>query len=193
MVTHPMSYEWAMAKFPWDLLPALRQRADATTVPQENGIHIHVGRDGFDGPEHLYRWMKLWYRNPNDVQRLARRQSGEWSSFNPTQREGQLRHVKSFGKPGYDRYEDPTAMNRYAAINTTNKDTLEVRVFASTLRPRRAQAALQLVAGTVEYARELTAEQVCHRHGWEWAAFMSYAKDHGYDALVAEDRVRRSA
>lgn len=205
MVTHPMSYEWAMEHFPWKMLTALRAGADATVIPEENGIHIHVSRDGFDNPSHLYRWMKLWYRNPRDIQRIARRRGDHWSSFNPEHRAGQKEHVK-FGKPNYRpldsdydpvtreyvRTGDVTRTDRYAAINTTNDATLEVRVFASTLRPQRAKAALQLVAGSVEYTRQLTADAITHRRGWEWRAFMAWAGKSGlYPDLMAEDRTRR--
>jgi hypothetical protein len=205
LVTHPMSYQWAMEHFPWQMLPALRDEADATVIAQENGIHIHVGRDGFDSPAHLYRWMKLWYRNPADIQRIARRRENHWSSFNPDQRAAQKEHCK-YGKPGYKPYDteynrttreyvpvgDATRTTRYAAINTTNDATLEVRVFASTLRPQRAKAALQLVAGSVEYTRQLTAEAITHRRGWDWPAFMAWAGKSGlYPDLLAENRLRR--
>jgi hypothetical protein len=191
MVTHPMSYEWAMAHFPWDMLGTIRTECDGTVVPQENGIHVHVGRDGFTDSAHMYRWMKLWYRNPSDVQRIARRRAGNWSAFNPEHRKGQKEHVKR-GKPTYVRRNDGTIIDRYSAINTTNTDTLEVRVFASTLRPQRAKAALQLVAASVEYTRNLTTDVITHRHGWDWPAFMAWAAKSGqYPDLVAENRIRR--
>ena len=190
MVTHPMSYDWAMANFPWKLLTALRYEADATTIAQENGIHIHVGRDGFTDSAHLFRWLKLWYRNPRDIQRIARRSSNRWGAFNPSHRESHKEHVK-YGKPGYNSDNDGT-LDRYSAINTVNQNTLEVRVFASTLRPRRAKAALQLVAGSVEYTRQLTAEAVTRRRGWDWPAFMAWTvKDGRYPDLIEENRTRR--
>ena len=191
MVTHPMSYDWAMANFPWDMLPALRDQVQATVIPQENGIHVHVGRDAFDGSAHLYRWLKLWYRNPNDIQRIARRRAHAWAAFEPRHRKAQKEHVKK-GKPGYSYGNDETARVRYSAINTTNDNTLEVRVFASSLRPRRVKAALQLVAGSVEYTRQLSPEAICARHGWDWRAFMSWVRRDGrYPDLVAEDRNRK--
>lgn len=190
LVTHPMSFPWAMEKFPWEMLTDIRATG-ASVIGEENGIHVHVGRDGFSNAAHLYRWMKFWYRNPRDIQRIARRRASHWAPFNPQHRKDQVKHVKR-GKPDYAPWDDSTARDRYAAINATNDDTLEVRVFASTLRPRRAQAALQLVAGTVEYTRTLTAESVAKRHGWEWPAFISYAGKAGdYSALLAEDRTRR--
>jgi roadblock/LC7 domain-containing protein len=186
-----MSYDWAMTNFPWQLLPALASNADASIVPNDNGIHIHVSRDGFDSSAHMFRWLKFWYRNPRDVQRIARRRASDWASFRPDQRAGHAEHVK-YGKPNYRRSADTTRGQRYAAINTQNDATLEVRVFASTLRPQRAQAALQLVAGTVEYTRQLTADAITHRHGWDWQAFMAWtAKSGQYAALVTEDRIRR--
>lgn len=190
IVSHPMSYPWAMEHFPWEMLTELRG-SGATIVGEDNGLHIHVGRNGFSGSAHTFRWMKFWYRNPRDIQRIARRRSSHWGAFNPDHRAAQKEHVKR-GKPGYSRSADETLNERYAAINTQNDATLEVRVFASTLRPQRAQAALQLVAGSVEYTRQLTSDAVTHRHGWEWPAFMSWAGKSGeYGALLTENRIRR--
>lgn len=191
MVTHPMTYEWAMKNFPWKVLSDLRDKAGATVIGQENGIHVHVSRKAFDNSAHLYRWFKLWYRNPNDMQRIARRRSNSWGSFDDRHRESQKDHVK-FGKPGYDSFADKTGRNRYSAINTQNAATLEVRIFASSLRPQRVKAALQLVAASVEYTRQLTADDITHRRGWDWRAFMAWVRRNGaYPDLVAEDRTRR--
>lgn len=190
MVTHPMSFDWAMDNFPWEMLRDIRQTG-ASVIGEDNGIHIHVGRDGFDNSAHMYRWMKFWYRNPRDIQRIARRRASHWGAFNPDHRKAQKEHVK-MGKPSYNFYEDRTQRERYAAINTTNDQTLEVRVFASTLRPQRARAALQLVAGSVEYTRHLSAQDITKRHGWEWAAFMAWAaKQNKYGDLLVEHRLRR--
>lgn len=190
MVTHPMTYDWAMANFPWRMLTEIRDRAEATVVTSENGIHIHVSRDGFSDSAHLYRWMKLWYRNERDIQRIARRRAHHWGSFSSEHRAAQAEHVKR-GKPSYRASRDNT-LDRYSAINTTNDDTLEVRVFASTLRPQRARAALQLVAGSVEYTRTLDAQKVIQRRAWDWQAFMAWAGKSGrYPDLVAENRIRR--
>lgn len=190
-VTHPMSYEWAMANFPWHVFPRLRKEAGCTVVPSDNGIHIHVSRTAFSDPSHLYKWLKLWYRNPSDIQRLARRSNTFWASFSPDHRHSHKEHCK-LGKPGYSDDRDETLRSRYSAINTTNMDTLEIRVFASSLRPQRVRAYLQLAAASVEYTRHLTFDAVRHSRGWDWQAFMAWARKSGqYPDLVAEDRARR--
>lgn len=189
-VTHPMSYDWAMENFPWEMFPKLRD-SGCSIIPQDNGIHIHVSRDGFKDAAHLYRWLKLWYRNPMDIQRIARRTSEHWASFRPDHKRSHKEHVKR-GKPSYVRDSDGTLYSRYSAINTTNDATLELRVFASSLRPERVRAALQLAAASVEYTRHLTCQDIAARRGWEWKVFMAWVKDSGrYPDLVHEDATRR--
>ncbi|MFD6357057.1 hypothetical protein [Nocardia tengchongensis] len=57
IVTHPMSYEWAIDEFPWKMLRELRIRG--AYVDDNVGIHVHVSRKGFDSAAHVYRWMKF--------------------------------------------------------------------------------------------------------------------------------------
>lgn len=248
IVTHPMSFDWARAEFPWEMLAELKKRG-CDVIPRSNGIHVHVSRDAFRSPAHLYRWLKFWYRNPEPITAIAGRDS-TWGKFSPDHRKGQLahvlkdkphpslprlsrleaaergayrvymdaaaqyqrereRHTWDDGHPAVrrahaayadavtvharatlavrdatgSRLADTTRADRYSAINTQNDDTLEVRVFASTLRPEVAQARLGLVAGTVEYTRNLTAHDITEG-GWEFGEFRSWLSGHGeYSAL----------
>lgn len=264
IVTHPFDYPWAEKNFDWDVFPAIRD-AGGRAITSSNGIHIHVSRKAFDTDSHLYRWMKLFYRNANDIHRIARRADNHWCSFTSTHRQGHMAHVRKekMGRPkpmpdnwmydgygviyvldmsapishdryGFDPYEvvdrnsslphyaaqwhrpsrawyrcvdafetidrryDPyrpardTTLDcgRYSAINTTNDATLEVRVFASTVRAERARAALQLCAASVEYTRQLTSPDVIKRDGWAWPSFIQWAGNTDtadYSSLVHED------
>lgn len=190
LVTHPMSYDWAMEHFPWDMLPKLRSRYDCRVRLSENGMHIHVSRAGFDGAAHLFRWMKFIYRNELDVSRIARRSSNQWAQFHREVRSGQIYHAKNElrhrlnkkhmeltgGYRGANFEEDPTAYGRYHAINTQNQETLEMRMFASTLNPAKAKRSLQLAAASVEYTRQLRSHDVI-RGGWTWGAFTDWLAD----------------
>jgi hypothetical protein len=227
MVTHPMSYDYAMANFPWHMLSAL-EREGCYAQRDDNGIHVHVSRNGFSSPAHLYRWMKLFYRNETDITRIARRNCS-WGKFSSSHKKGQFVHVtkgKGYRRPVaelplpepcglcYDcRYgneceriwwarnannmrndapRDTTRQDRYSAINTTNTQTLEVRVFASTTKPIEAQSALQLVAASVEYTRTLTARVICESKGnaWGWDAFRAWFVASGkYSALAECDAI----
>lgn len=231
MVTHPMTYPWAKSNFPWDAFDTMEEEG-CYIEPDTNGIHVHVARDGFSSPAHTYRWMKFFYRNANDIRRIARRDC-HWGSFTNDHRRGHLAHVNrmKFGKImetwynganhslraghitrkeydnwfNYRRYpriirkaseagnNDPTTYMRYNAINTGNPNTLEVRVFASTLDKTVARSALELCASTVEYTRGLTAHDVCKRDGWSWNAYREWLKASEYDAMIyADETARRS-
>ncbi|BCY08940.1 amidoligase family protein [Actinoplanes sp. L3-i22] len=163
IVTHPMSYAWAIEHFPWDMFARLREHgcfAGAST-----GIHVHLSRAGFSSTGHSYRWMKFIYRNEPQVLQVARRRSFQWAAF----RDEDRRAVKAYVKG--DCYGD-----RYRAINTNNPMTYEIRVFAGSLDPDTVRAAFAFSVATVEYTRELTVAQIA-AGGWEWRAFTGWLHD----------------
>ncbi|MFE3795734.1 hypothetical protein [Nocardia tengchongensis] len=175
IVTHPMSYEWAIDEFPWKMLRELRIRG--AYVDDNVGIHVHVSRKGFDSAAHVYRWMKFFYRNESHAVRLARRRSDDWASFTPETRAGIAKFAKG-ERFGYGRYQ---------AINVYPEETFEVRIFASSLHHQQVQAALAFIAASVEYTRTLTSGDVARRRGWEWTAFVTWVRAHPiYLPLLAE-------
>lgn len=173
LVTHPMSYAYAMDAFPWQMLSALRENGASGGG---NGLHVHVSRTGFSSPAHLYRWLKFIYRNQRGVVAIARRDSNEWAPFYDDDRRQQRELCK--GK-GYVR-------SRYAAINLTNEHTVEVRVFASSTNPNHVKAALALVAASVEYTRNLTVPTILGG-GWTWDALMHWAESHAEYAPLTDE------
>ncbi|WP_231855927.1 hypothetical protein [Nocardia cyriacigeorgica] len=175
LVTHPMAYDFARARFPWALLTDLR--ALGAYTDDNVGIHVHVSRTGFSSPAHAYRWLKFVYRNEDAVVRLARRRSDSWAMFCPNARSRALADAKGRS----------TITRRYQAINTLPEHTFELRVFASSLRPRQVLAALAFAAASVEYTRGLTAAEIARRRGWEWAAFTAWVRTRPqYSPLLAE-------
>lgn len=173
IVTHPMSYRWAIECFPWPMLSALADLGCEAT--SQTGLHVHLSRAGFTGPAHAYRWMKFVYRNQSAVTALARRESCQWAQFSDEPRRAVKEHAKGV-----------LGSSRFWAINTSNTDTFELRVFASSLHPLQVQAALGFAAASVEYTRDLTVAGIV-RGGWSWPAFTGWlAGRPGYAALRRE-------
>lgn len=173
LVTHPMSFDYAMNQFPWSLLPQLRLLGCSTD--EEVGIHIHLSRKGFDSPAHIYRWLKLIYRNEPAVTALARRRYTEWAQFDPD--------VRAKAK---DLAHGGRAWGRYHAVNTRPTDTFELRIFASSLKTQQVQAALAFADASVEYTRSLRSGDVA-RGGWDWSAFTTWVSTRPqYAPLTAE-------
>lgn len=173
IVTQPMTWEYARESFPWRMFNALE--SDGADAAASCGIHVHVSRDGFDSPAHIYKWLQLIYRNQDQVQTLARRESDQWAAFTEDHKADAKHHAKG-----------SKDAERYRAVNVTNDDTFEVRVFASSLDACQIQAALAFVAAGVEYTRHLSVPQIV-TGGWDWAAFYAWIAQHDtYAALTAE-------
>lgn len=187
IVTHPMSYDWAMESFPWEELAELP--GAGCYASDSCGIHVHVSREAFTGPAHEYRFLQLWHGNEPDISKVARRQGSSWAQFltRPSDRNVILKGVAD--KSAYDH-------ERYRAVNTQNQATFEVRVFASTLQVPVIKADLGLVAATVEYAGQLKPDRSAYEldlldatetEAWKWAAFVEWVNGQGkYDPLSAE-------
>lgn len=162
LVTHPMSYRFALEGFPWPLLGSL---ADLGCVADESvGLHVHVSRAGFDSLTHVYRWMKLLYRNEPEVVSLARRRS-HYAPFDDRAR-----------AKARDTAKGPVhalGLDRYQAINPHPRHTLELRMFASSLEPDEVTAALAFAAASVEYTRGLRIPEV-RAGGWGWGRFAEW-------------------
>lgn len=174
IVTHPMSYPWAIDNFPWKTMLDLNEMG--CRAQESCGMHIHVSRDGFSSPSHIFRWMKLFYRNQRQIETIARRRSPQWAQFDREDR----RRVKDYAK-------GRRSPNRYVAINTQNRETFELRVFASSLNPTEIQAAMGLATASVEYSRSLTANDILKGHGWEWGKFAYWvAQTPAYQPLYNE-------
>ncbi|WP_435591869.1 hypothetical protein [Nocardia sp. bgisy118] len=175
LVTHPMSYRHAIDHFPWALLEVLGDLGCETD--QTVGLHVHASRDGFDSPAHIYRWLKLLYRNESAVTTLARRRS-RYAPFDRIARAKARDTAKS--------HQHALGLERYQAINPYPRKTLELRVFASSLDIQCVQAALAFTAASIDYTRALRVADV-RAGAWEWSAFAAWvARQPDYRPLAVE-------
>jgi hypothetical protein len=175
LVTHPMSYDWAMAEFNWGAFD--RMSKAGAYAGNACGLHVHVSKAGFSNPAHDYRWLMFWHRNQRTIKKIARRDSDQWAPFRTSDRKDSINIAK----------KKNTSHERYCAINPTNENTYEVRVYASSLDVQEVQAALALVDATVEYTRKLSSNDVLTGAGWTFGAFRQWLKGHPeYRPLINE-------
>lgn len=175
MVTHPMTYRWAERNFPWEMLDMLRDGCGAMS-PAGAGLHVHVNRTAFTDTTHMFRWLRLMWRMQEQVNAIARRRT-RWAQWDRNIR----RSIKLIAKNGERSFE------RYAAVNVQNQETLEVRVFRSSMNRQEILAALALVDASVEYTRTLTSK-AANDGGWTWAGLFAWLTERGttYAPLLAE-------
>ena len=172
IVTHPhthLTYREDSAIL-WNTIEKLRTYYNARSWDTDScGLHIHISRKGFSSGAHLHRFIALVYHNAPTMMKFAGRKS-RFARFND---------VYTF-----DEYDRPVfslkhktgspshyASERYSAVNTQNKDTIELRFFRGTMNTSGVLSSLDLAQAMVEYTRELRLDDVkLGALSWDWFA-----------------------
>jgi hypothetical protein len=174
IVTHPMTYAWAIDHFPWDMFSEL-DSLGAYAEPEHCGLHVHVSRKGFRSQAHALQWFRFFYAHEQQICTFARRRSDQWATF--ARRPGDLVHaIKG------DMYQD-----RYRAINVQNYNTYEVRVFGSSTSADMVKATLGFIDASVRYAGVLCSNDVLTKKRGTWPDFIDYVTSHDcYQPLTGQ-------
>ena len=180
IVTHPASHAYYKQEDNplWAVLESLRNTYQMKSWDTGTcGLHIHISRAGFSSGSHQHRFLQLIYSNPEFYSTLAGREASHWAKFDDVVRAE--REYDAYGSSmGYKQWRsykhklehhNNNRSDRYSAVNTLNRHTLEMRIFRGSVNGRNVKAALDLAHASVEYTRELRVPDV-------WA-----------DALVAEN------
>jgi hypothetical protein len=177
IVTHPMSHEFYKneAQELWDVLEQLRSHGAYRVKSWDTrtcGLHIHISRTGFNGGSHMHRFLNLVYSNQEFYETLAGRSSEQWAKFSDIYRKDYKRDVNGERVWSEDTgYEITTTRqfkhklstdgsDRYSAVNTNNRETLEMRIFRGSVNGETIKAQLDLAHASVEYTRTLTLQDV---------------------------------
>ena len=169
IVTHPMTHDFLKneADELWNTLEHLRTNMDMMAWGTGTcGLHIHISRTGFTGGSHMHRFLQLIYKNEGQFSTLAGRDSSRWAKFDdvvisvPTGRDEDGYTVWKRGMSFIGKIEQGRSSDRYSAVNTTNRETLELRIFKGTINHNTVKAHIDLAHASVEYTRALDFRQV---------------------------------
>ena len=184
MVSHPMTMQWAVENFPWAVVDELIA-AGASVITESNGLHIHVSRSGFKDEAHTYRWLKFWYRNSQEIVRIAGRSGAEWGRFSADAASLHGRHLKARAKARHNGSREGddesyrAAGARYNALNLQNPHTIEARIFASPRSSEDLKTKFQFMAASVEYTRSLDVKKI-RAGAWAWDSFTRWVADYAF-------------
>lgn len=162
IVTHPMTFDYAMTKVDWSCLKGLSRRGFRSWDTSTCGLHVHTSRRGFKDKRHLWFFTQLINGHYAQCIKLAGRNSEQWSAF-----AGQKKEASDvvLGKK--------FSHNRYVAVNLCNNATIEVRMFKGSLNPDRVRMAIQFVRSCVEYTRDMTITKAS-LGGLDWQEYKQY-------------------
>jgi hypothetical protein len=179
IVTHPMSHDFFKHEAGdfFAVLEALRTQSGIRVKSWDTrtcGLHIHISRTGFNGGAHMHRFLNLVYSNPEFYSTLAGRTSDQWAKFTDIYQREYARNAEGEriyhdDGTGYEITTKRTFMHkldrnrnsdRYSAVNTNNRETLEMRIFRGTVNGDTIKAQLDLAHASVEYTRTLTVQDI---------------------------------
>lgn len=187
VVTHPMSHDFLMTEADdlWSTISALKyQHGMISWGTRTCGVHVHISRSGFNGGAHQHRFLQLVYNNQAFYEALAGRSSDRWASFTDAHN---VHGEKSF----YNKIVNHRDSQRYSAVNTINRDTLEMRIFRGTLNVRTLKSIVNLAHASVEFTRDVSVPQVRAGHlNWQNLVMYVRSKPEIYSELIGRlDRV----
>ena len=173
LVTYPMSLAYHEEQMPWDaILDEARSLGYLSHKTDTCGLHVHISRDAFGTSELekectiarlLYFVEKFW----TELLRFSRRteyQVNHWAA-----RYG----LKLSPQEVWDTAKRPYA-GRYMAVNLTNTQTVEIRIFRGTLKLNTLIATLQMVNAICDVAILLSDAEV---QALSWHDFLNRLSD----------------
>ncbi|WP_087064317.1 zinc-binding protein [Intestinibacillus massiliensis] len=185
LVTHPMTLDYHLQEMPWAaVLETARSLGYLSHRADTCGLHVHISRLSFgctyDQQEaaiarFLFFVEKFW----PELLRFSRRTQGQldrWAArygAKLTPRE-QIDHAKS------------SYAGRYTAVNLTNSETIEIRIFRGTLKLNTLIATLQMVNHLCEVAVSLYDEAL---QEMSWYDFLNLVQEPELIGYLKERRL----
>lgn len=147
LVTHPMTLENHIEKFTPELFRTIRDSNYVSHTNGNCGLHIHISRTAFKSDLAIVKLLEFVYGNyDNIVSKLGRR--GNITNYC-------LENEISSCPLSIDRIFENNNRDRYHAINTKNKNTVELRFFRGTLIRDTFVSALQFADVLVNLANNI--------------------------------------
>jgi hypothetical protein len=206
IVTHPMSHDFFKNEAGdfFAVMEGLRSQQGIRVKSWDTrtcGLHIHISRTGFNGGAHMHRFLNLVYSNPDFYSTLAGRTSDQWAKFTDIIQREYARDENGDRIPQHDsgygyqvntkrtfmhKLDNNRNSDRYSAVNTLNRETLEMRIFRGSVNSDTIKSQIDLAHASVEYTRNLTVQDVT-QGALLSDSFMWYIFEHEllYPELVA--------
>ena len=169
IVTHPMTLDFHLHGMPWErIVEEAKKLGDTSHQAGTCGLHVHVNRTAFGNTESaqdaaiarvLFFFEKFW----DELLKFSRRTQGQLNQW--AARYG----YKDQPKEILDHAKSGRHAGRYTAVNLTNADTVEFRMFRGTLKHNTLIATLELLDCIIDAAIYLTDDDL---KAMSWSSFM---------------------
>lgn len=159
LVSHPCSLKYHQNEFPWtDILRKAVRLGYRSHDTRTCGLHVHIGRaelgESFEEQEEVISRIMFFFESHwNELFGFSRRSEDTLERWAP-------RHGYSDRPKEILEKAKKSTKGRYACVNITNKNTVEIRMFRGTLKLNTFMSALELVDAICENASRLSDSEI---------------------------------
>lgn len=167
IVSHPCTLEYHIKDLGWDTISDIALSHNFKSHNARTcGLHIHVGRRqlGCDADERRETASKiaiLIWRHWESVLRFSRRSNEQLHWAGKPELDSAITQRNAINAV----YNDVYNSGRYKAVNFSNRNTIEFRIYNGTLRVPTLYATLQFTSNVCKYAMAHTLEE-CLASQW---------------------------
>lgn len=142
-VSHPATPEYWLTNIGFGRLCQLARKY-GFDEEKSAGIHMHVNRNYFNSNRCIGHLVRFFEENYDKILTLTGRNERQAREFADKYRIDSTDSLEIYEKAQYE--------SRYKAVNLTNEDTVEIRIFPSVIRPNIMRAFIQFVDVITELA-----------------------------------------
>lgn len=173
IVTHPMTHNYFMneATDLWSTIDKLKSDYSMMAWGTRTcGLHIHISRNGFNGGSHQHRFLQLVYNNREFYELMAGRSASHWAKFDD------IIDPNTGEKSFKSKLNQRIGSDRYSAVNTNNRNTLEMRIFRGSLNTRFIKSCIDLAHASVEFSKVMSVREV-REQGLDCINLIQYVRE----------------
>lgn len=150
IVTHPSTLDFYQNGFDWEPIQQLRDMKFKSWSTRTCGFHVHISRDAFytkdlhrntNASPHMYGFLLFIYKNAAEVEAISGRNS-TYGRITDSELENAFAYSARRARS-----------ERYVAVNTSNRHTLELRCFKGSLNHDRIMGYLEFVDAVFHYTK----------------------------------------
>ena len=175
--THPMTLDYIYEEFFSDTLEQLVSLGWRAWKQPSCGIHVHLSKRAFASTTHKARFQLFIMRNEQQMVRFARRRSPSYAKFSDEEESEFMDRAK--GNPNYD---------RFCAVNWQPKETVELRIFRSTIKPSGVIGIVEMAHALFHFTKQSTCRMM-YDGLFTWDAFVEWVDTQEYKYL--SERIAR--
>ena len=160
IVSQPMEAGYHLTSGMWeDIAQIVRAHGGSSHEAGTCGLHIHLSRRALNGDGAVYRLDRMFHRFAAQMINFSRRTSGQmtWCEIDD---DTDLNFITDAGKRRDTWKSKKRWSGRYVAINDTNANTVEIRLWRGTLNMETFRATVEFTYALASVANASTDEMI---------------------------------